>query len=100
MKNFLFKRLIFFRKGDIDDPIDCFNMLNASCKHTDCEDLLYDLMIRLLLISDRKYKRCTYFTMIKMCVQEIVFGDGGYGPEFENKKVIFERPLGKFFIIF
>lgn len=70
-------------------------MLVASCKQTDCEDLLYDIMILFLLISDRKYKRSSYFKMVKMCIMEIAFGDSGYGPEFEIKKVIFKKPLGK-----
>lgn len=71
-------------------------MLMASCQQSDCEDLIFDILLRLLLITDRKYKRFTYFTMIKMCITEVAFADMGYSPEF-TRQIVFNTPLSYFY---
>uniref|UniRef100_A0A915DR62 Formin FH3 domain-containing protein n=1 Tax=Ditylenchus dipsaci TaxID=166011 RepID=A0A915DR62_9BILA len=95
----------FFRKGDIDDPrvhfsnadvfkpflSDCFNMLVASSKNSDCEELLSDIFVKLLLINNRKYSRFTYYSMVRMSY-EIAFGDMGCGPEF-GQQIVFSKPI-------
>lgn len=97
--NFFILFNLIFRNGDIDDPKDCFYMLMASCQQSDCEDLIFDIFLRLLLITDKIYKRHTYFKMIQMCITEIAFSDMGYGPEF-NHQIVFNTPLGINLIIY
>nr|CAD2170571.1 unnamed protein product [Meloidogyne enterolobii] len=58
-------------KGDVSDVSDCTNMLIASCKNTDCEFILQEIFLRLLL--------------------KIAFGDMGYGPN--SKQFNFSIPI-------
>nr|CAD2140994.1 unnamed protein product [Meloidogyne enterolobii] len=78
-------------KGDVSDVSDCTNMLIASCKNTDCEFILQEIFLRLLLVNDRKYKREVYLKMFLLCVSEIAFGDMGYGPN--SKQFNFSIPI-------
>lgn len=78
-------------KGDVSDVSDCTNMLIASCKNTDCEFILQEIFLRLLLVNDRKYKREVYLKMFLLCVSEIAFGDMGYGPN--SKQINFSIPI-------
>ncbi|KAI1723643.1 formin homology 2 domain-containing protein [Ditylenchus destructor] len=80
-------------KGDFEDPSDCCHMLIEICKNTDCEDFLLAIFHKLMLITDRKYKRSTYFSMINKCLIEVAFGDMGAGPDITNKQIIFTTPL-------
>lgn len=48
---------LVLRKCDVTNITDCSNMLITSCKSTDCESILQEIFLHLLLINDRKYSR-------------------------------------------
>uniref|UniRef100_A0A915EAR0 GBD/FH3 domain-containing protein n=1 Tax=Ditylenchus dipsaci TaxID=166011 RepID=A0A915EAR0_9BILA len=80
-------------KGDIDHPKDCFNMLIAASKNTECEDHLLDIGLKLLLVNDRKYRRATYLKMINKFLTGVICEDVGCGPDIIDKQIVFTTPL-------
>ncbi|KAL3091340.1 hypothetical protein niasHS_007133 [Heterodera schachtii] len=74
-------------QNDVHDLDSCTNMLLSSCKNSDCEHILLQLLLKLLLVSDRKYKRATYFSVINKCVSSVAFGDTALDQDTEKQSV-------------
>uniref|UniRef100_A0A1I8ARQ5 FH2 domain-containing protein n=1 Tax=Steinernema glaseri TaxID=37863 RepID=A0A1I8ARQ5_9BILA len=72
-------------KGAYDSLDDCVGMVRRKVEGTECESSLLSVLQHLLLIGDDRHSMVSYFRLVESCTSEIVFGDVGCDPDFENK---------------
>ncbi|CAN8032239.1 unnamed protein product, partial [Ixodes persulcatus] len=69
---------------ELNDPLECFELLRNTLKGTPCEMSLLSMLQHLLCIRDDVQVRPAYYKLIEGCISQIVLHKNGYDPDFRK----------------
>lgn len=69
---------------ELNDPLECFELLRSTLKGTPCEMSLLSMLQHLLCIRDDVQVRSSYYKLIEGCISQIVLHKNGYDPDFRK----------------